>query len=95
MEPSVNNLLSFLTYLFKKENLGFSSINTARSAVSALVSRDQEIGKHWLICKFVRGVFNLRPALPRRIIWDTGKVLKFFEQWHPAKNLSLYQKTSP
>ena len=91
MEPSVNNLLSFLTYLFKKENLGFSSINTARSAVSALVSRDQEIGKHWLICKFVRGVFNLKPALPNRVIWDTGKVLKFFEKWHPAKNLSLYQ----
>ena len=78
LEPNVNNLLSFLTYLFKKENLGFSSINTARSAVSALISRDQEIGKHWLICKFVRGVFNLKPALPRRVIWDTRKVLTFF-----------------
>ena len=91
MKPNVNNVLSFLTFLYKEENLGYSSINAARSAISSLISRDNEIGKHWLICKFVRGVFNLRPALPRRVTWDTGKVLKFFEKWHPAKNLSLYQ----
>ena len=91
MNPNVKNLLAFLTFLFEEENLGYSSINAARSAISSFISRDNEIGKHWLICKFVRGVFNLRPALPKRVIWDTGRVLRFFEKWHPAKNLSLYQ----
>lgn len=91
MDPCVNNLLRFLTFLFKKESLGYNSLCSARSAISSLISRDKEIGKDWHICRFLRGVFNLRPNLPRRVIWDTGKVLKFLATWHPAKNLSLRQ----
>ena len=93
MDPNVYNLLNFLTFLFKVEKLGYHSINTARSAISSLVSKDKEIGKHFLITKFVKGVFNKRPALPKRVIWDAGKVLKFLEGWHPSKNLSLRQLT--
>ena len=40
----------------------------------------------------MRGVYNLRPFIPKNVvIWDTKKVLDFLEKWHPAKNLSLRQ----
>ena len=84
-------MAAFLTYLKEVEKLSFSSINTARSAISSLVSREKEIGKHWLICRVLRGVYNKKPVLPNNVIWDTSKVLKFLEKWHPAKNLSLRQ----
>jgi len=42
----------------------------------------------------MRGVFNLRPALPKNTVtWDVEKVLKFLEAWGPAKFLSLRQLT--
>ena len=88
----MSRLIRFLTNLFR-DGLSYSAINTARSAVSSFSwSKDNTIGNHVLVNKFIKGVFNLRPALPRTsITWDTSKVLNFLKTWHPAKNLSLRQ----
>ena len=63
LHPSVRSLLSFLHSLFKK-GLSYSALKTARSAVSNIginVGDDQDhtpVGKHFLVCRYLKGVFN-------------------------------------
>ena len=66
LSPSVEVALDFLTDLFNK-GAGYSAINTARSASSAVITLPNNIvfGQHPLVCRFVKGVFQLRPSLPR------------------------------
>lgn len=55
-------------------------------------SKDKAIGEHTIISKFLKGVFNLRPSLPKSCVtWDTRNVLEFLRSWYPLKNLSLFQ----
>ena len=63
--PSVNHVLDFLTYLYEEEKLGYSSINTARGALSAmLIKLDGTLaGSHPVVIRFLKGVYNLRPPL--------------------------------
>ena len=92
MDPDVNSLIAFLTCLFK-EGLSYSSINTARSAVSSFsLHRKVPLGSNPLVSRYMKGVFNLRPVIPKiSVTWDTAKVLNFLKTWHPAKNLDLLQ----
>lgn len=92
MDPDVNSLMSFLKVLFD-EQLSYSSINAARSAVSSFsLHKKVLLGSHPLISRFLKGVFNLRPALPKSsVTWDTAIVLNFLKKWHPARNLDLLQ----
>lgn len=89
--PSVNNMLKFLMNLFEN-GLGYSAINTAKSAVSSfiyLVSKVQ-LGKDILVKQFMKGVFNKKPALPKyNYTWDVQTVIKLLKSWSPVKELSL------
>ena len=76
---SIANVLDFLLTLFNR-GLSYSTINTARSALSFLVHSvdGKPIGEHPLVCKFLKGVKRLRPALPRyKATWDTDIVMKY------------------
>ena len=69
-----------LTSLYK-DGKSFSTINSARSALSHYVKlvedRNADFGKHALIVQFMKGVFKLRPALPRyNHTWDLSPVLQ-------------------
>lgn len=89
--PTVADVLLFLTNLFES-GLGYSSINLARSALSTVVSMidGAKMGEHNLIKRFLRGVYKLRPPLPKyNITWDAGLVLKLINGWPDNKNLSL------
>ena len=92
IEPSVNNLIDFLTMLFN-EGKNYNSICVARSAVSALsLTSQMSIGSHQLVKRFLAGAFNLKPALPKnKVTWDPQIVLNFLKTWSPANNLSLLQ----
>ena len=50
-EPTVKNELDFLATLFH-QGLGYSAINTARSALSTVITtqNDTTFGKHPLVC---------------------------------------------
>ena len=89
----MTRLLKFLTELYE-EGKGYSALNVARSSISTLTVDSEKIGAHPLVCKFMRGVFNLRPSLPRNVVtWDADQVLILLEKWGPAKFLSLRQLT--
>lgn len=55
--PTVNNFLCFLQILFH-QSLSYSTINTARSAVSSLLSLSgkENFGSHVLIKRYLKGV---------------------------------------
>ena len=52
--------LEFLTEMFQK-GYCFSTINSALAALSSV----NDTGSEPLVCRFMRGLFNLRPARPR------------------------------
>ena len=91
ISPTINQVLEFFTELYDN-NCGYSALNSARSALSALISlpRDLSIGNHPLITRFLKGVFQIQPALPRySSIWDVNVVLKYLKSVAPATRLSL------
>ena len=73
------DLLKFLEHLYFGEGLGYSALNTARSAVSLVTDllTNNPIGRHNMVCRFMKGVFNERPSMPRyKTTWDIDIVLK-------------------
>lgn len=92
-ETTVNNVLSFLTDLFNS-GIGYSCLNSARCALSSFLQLNNElnIGSHPLIRRFMKGVFVLRPTLPRyNVTWDVNVVLKYLKSLSPLTSLSLLQ----
>ena len=75
-------LLRFLTELYEK-GLGYSGLNTARSALSAAFSyEEQTIGSLHMIKRFMKGVFETRPPSPRYdFIWDVNIVLDYLKNF--------------
>ena len=72
-------LLDFLLSVFQ-QGYSYSSINTARSAVSALTvpSNQPPIGSNPLMQRFMKAEYNARPALPcYQCIWDVDCVLDY------------------
>jgi site-specific recombinase XerD len=92
-KANINNVLSFLTDLFKS-GLGYSSMNTARCALSSYFSLDNSvnISSNVLVKRFMKGVYTLRPALPRyNVTWDVNVVLTYLKGLSPLESLSLLQ----
>lgn len=93
---SVNAILKFLHTVYTK-GLSYSTLNGVRSALSAFVSIENSscsIGNHPLISRYLKGVFNIKPPLPRyRQIWDSRVVLNRLRSWGPVLNLTLKQLT--
>ena len=75
---------------------GYSVINTARSALSAMIvlPNGGKFGDHPYVKEFMKGVFNLNPPKPRYTeIWDAGVVLDFLRTWGPASRISFKKLT--
>ena len=84
-------VLDFLSELYDK-GLSYSTINSARSFLSSILPRTNNvsIGADPVISRFMRGVFNTRPNLPRYTrSWDVKKVLSYIQQMGDNSSLSL------
>lgn len=93
--PAIADVLEFLTELYESD-CSYSTLNTARSALSTIVTLPGNIsvGNHPLIVRFLRGVFQTRPALPKYTsIWDVKVVLTFLKTLSPASKLTLKDLT--
>ena len=98
LRPPVSALLEFLLALFHKgkkdsSGLGYSSLGVARSAISQVAVIDgKPAGQHPLVHRFMRSVYQRRPALPRyRTRWDPDVVLEFIRTLGPNEDLHLLQ----
>ena len=90
-EASVENGIDFLASLYE-DGLGYSAINTARSALSSVLAFPGNVtfGNHPLVSRFLKGVFELKPSLPRyHRIWDVSVVLRHLKTLEPVYALDL------
>lgn len=72
--------------------LQYSTLNGYRSALSSTLPRrdGQLLGQQEDVCRVMRGVYNLRPPLPRYVsTWNVANVLEVLRSWDNAQ-LSLY-----
>lgn len=96
-DPTHNDVITGINFLQDlldrpDKNRGYSVINTARSALSAMVILPTrgKFGEHPYVTEFMKGVYNLYPPKPRYTdIWDPEIVLEFLRNWRPAKKISL------
>ena len=92
LTSSTADILHFLATLFHS-GIGYSAINTARAALSSVVVISDShftISAHPLISRFIKGVFQSRPALPRySATWDVSVVLRYLISLSPISSLSL------
>ena len=77
---SLDQSIEFLTKFFES-SVGYSSVRTARAALSSVLIMDNGIffEKYPLVQRFMKGIFTLRAALPRQFaVWDPDIVLEYF-----------------
>ena len=78
-QPAVMDLIEFLT-LLHTSGIGYSAINTAKSAVSSFVYllSNVQLGQHILVHQFMKGIVNIKPVLPKtHCTWNVDLVLAY------------------
>ncbi|CAB3991208.1 Hypothetical predicted protein [Paramuricea clavata] len=90
---TVEQGIDFLANLFEQK-LSYSAINTARSALSVMLTPKDgtSFGENRLVCRFLKGEFEIKPALPKyKKIWDVEQVLTYVRSLTLNSELSLKQ----
>ena len=84
--------LDFLATLFHS-GLSYSSINTARSALSSILQVNNNslpFGQLPIVQRFMKGIYELRPSFPKYTsVWDLKTVLNYFRSQPSASDLTL------
>lgn len=81
-------IIEFLTKLYN-DGGQYGTINTHRCALSLIIGTISDDDR---ITRFCKGVYRLRPPLPRyNTTWDTSVVLNHLESLYPNETLSLEQ----
>ena len=91
IHPTLEQAINFLQELCDS-GLSCSSIEAARSALSNYLEIDNvpSFGEHKLVKKFMKGVFERKPSLPKlSATWDVNLVLAYLESLYPLSALSL------
>ena len=93
--PPLRDALQFLLGLFN-QGLSYSTLNTARSALSTFVTIDggESFGSNHIVTRFIKGVFESRRRKPKYDkIWDVSVVLKHLSSLYPNETLSFNDLT--
>ena len=92
ISPGIPQALDFLSSL-RQSGLNYSSINTARCALSSILQLSDSgvtFGQLPIVKRFMKGVFEICPALPRyKSTWNVGDVLNYFRLQQHASLLTL------
>lgn len=91
ISASLEDGLEFLHQQYEN-GLSYSGINTARSALSTVLflPDGSSFGHHPLVSRFLKGVFESRPSLPRySTIWDVSVVLDYLKTLPPLEEANL------
>lgn len=93
--PNIVSVLKFLHSLYV-QNLTYSTLNTARSALSSYLTgfnfdgTQYSMTNHPFIIRYMKGIFNLCRPSPRYLeTWDIKPVLNYLEFLFPLDKLSL------
>ncbi len=91
----MENAIEFLVKLYHT-GIGYSATNTARSALSTILTLDNntKLGEHPLVTRYMKGIFEHRPALPKYPdIWDVNVVLNYLKTFDQNELLPLKELT--
>ena len=95
VNPTQVQLINFLGELFRN-NRSYSCINAHKCAVIQTLASfgNTQFLNSSMIIRFMKGVFNLRPPLPRyKFTWDVSKVLNYLEKLFPLDTLGIKELT--
>ena len=93
--PTLGEALNFLSHLYRN-GLKWRTIGGYRSALSMTLPMYDGLafGKHPLVTRLVKGVFNKRPPIKTLFPkWSVKKVLEELEKWSPTRHLDLKKLT--
>lgn len=95
--PGMSVAVEFLTNVYE-EGLSYSSINSARCALSAIIDTSDSVhrtfGEHPDVKRFMKGIFQSRPPLPRYSkTRDVNSVLQYISSMGDSQDLSLKDLT--
>ena len=88
----VADVLDFLSEQFNDRNLAYRTVGVYKACISQM--HDPVDGLHLgslpLVSRFMKGIFQLRPATPRICTtWQVGPVLRSLSSLEPVEQLSL------
>ena len=89
--PTLADITGFLAHSFD-EGLEYRTLNTYRSALSGVLPPIDgfPVGQHPLVVRLLKGVLNLRPAMPRyQQSWNVDTVLTYLQTLPNNEDLSL------
>ena len=97
LSPPIPLTLDFLSKLYER-GLSYSAINTARSMLSSVlqlnINSSIPFGQLPIVRRFMKGMFEVRPELPRcKSIWDLNIISNYFGGRPAAPELSLKELT--
>ena len=93
--PTEVHVCNFLANL-AQEGFSYSTINTARSAISAYLEKDEifSMGSNKTVCRILKGVFTDKPPLPKYVeTWDVDTVLEVLKHWPCLDKIDLKKLT--
>ena len=89
--PNEVQIINFLAKLFD-EGKSYSCINAHKCSIGQTLASMgcNTVTNSSLIPRFMKGIFNLRPPLPKySFTWDVGKVIKYVSTLFPLEDISL------
>ena len=92
LNADVRSGAEFLTQYFRKSSCEYSSVNTARSALSSILPATNgfTFGEQPLIKRLLRGMFKERPTFPRyTVTYDVKHVLDYVKKCYISTETSL------
>jgi len=95
LDSSPVNVVNFLAERFQS-GVSHSTVNLARSAVSAFVSSagGVSVGSHPLVVRLMKGVFESRPSLPKyQTTWNVDIVISSLAEWPSLSTMTLMELT--
>ena len=95
LSTTIADVLEFLSKLFDR-GLSYSAISTAKCSIAAVAkTKDgKAIGTDTDVCRFMRGVFQLRPSKPKYSeTWDVSKLFEMFRKGKDNCDLTLRELT--
>ena len=91
----ISEVANFLASLYQ-EGYQYNSVNAYRSAISSVHDRADgvPVGQHPVITRLIKGIFNVRPPIPRySSTWDVQLVLNFLQTQGKSEALPLKMLT--
>ena len=89
--------MSLLSNIFYEEKGKYGAIEVARSALAAILPKinGQTFGKDDRVNRMIKGIFKLRPSLPKHVVtYDPDIILQYMDSLPISSSKSIIHGSS-